>query len=99
MTEEAIRNRVLSALTWDFECHQETCGRHIETNEALRADILCFPRPHLVERGFESVWFGIETKHIDFAKHTSDRLYRTLWQAISYRHSEFTVANKRVRPA
>jgi hypothetical protein len=49
-------------------------------------------------RGFDPVWFVIEAKHLDFARHESKRLYETVWQAITYRHSEFQIGAELVRP-
>jgi hypothetical protein len=99
MNEPSIRESLLAAISPDFEIHREVGGVHPEENERVRADLLCFPRTHLQQRGFAPVWFAVETKHIDFAKHESDRLYRTLWQAVSYRCSEFVMASGSIRPA
>lgn len=96
--EPALRRELVDAIGRDFEILREVPGRHLLTGESVRADLLCFPRQHLRDRGFASGWSVVETKHIDFARDESKRLYETFWQAISYRESEFQVQGEMVRP-
>lgn len=99
MSESALREQLIASLKQDFQFRAEVRGVHVISGEPVRADFLCYPSASLIARGFEKSWFVVETKHLDFARHDSKRLYETAWQAVTYRHSEFRVGNDLVRPS
>lgn len=99
LKEPLLRKKLTTTLEADFFLHHEVSGIHLLTGDKVRADLLCYPRNHLINHGFAATWFIIETKHLNFSTHESKRLYMTAWQAITYRHSEFFIAGATVRPA
>lgn len=82
----------------DFEIIEEVVGVHLLSSAPVKADFVCRPLPSLCERGFPQGWFVIETKHLDFTRHESKRLYESFWQAVTYGQSEFSVNGESVRP-
>lgn len=73
-----------------FHVREEVCGVHPE-GERLRLDFCCFPRDHLIDRGFEPVAFGIETKKPRLYMQGAMNVAR---QAHLYTEAEYRVPNR-----
>lgn len=100
MNEATLKATLLEGLSEDFKILEEVGGSNLIEGKHVRIDLLLYPKPHLVARGFDPGWFGIEVKDIDFLRpHASQKTRRLFWQSITYAQSMFKVDRKeKIRP-
>jgi len=96
MTEEEIKKRFVSRAKRDFIIHAEVPGNHLIEKKTVKIDYLIYPREHLIDRGFDAAWVGIEVKFL--SEYKLGKLSKFAWQAISYGQSEFRIGEKKIRP-
>jgi hypothetical protein len=97
--EERLQKRLLNLVQNDFKIYSQVVGRNlIFQDEEVRIDFLLYPKQHLLDKGFDPVWFGIEVKHFGKLGETG-KMSRFVWQCITYAQSEFEVNNQTIRPA
>ena len=95
MHEDKIKAVIIETLNGDFILKSEQWGTHPLLHEKVRIDFLAYPRPHLVEAGFDAEWFGIEAKDIG---EDVPKLNRVLCQSITYAQSRFSVGLTTIIP-
>lgn len=81
----------------DFLIREDKWGRSITDNKRVRIDLLLYPNNHLIEKGFDPGWIGIEVKHFT-DKDGGGKAAETFWQAISYQQSTYDIDSQQVRP-
>ena len=86
MDETELKAYLVKRLRFDFEIVPEVPGSFLVDGTRVVIDYLFHPRPHLVERGFEDGWFGVEVKSPQGGQAKG---LRVAWQAITYSMSEF----------
>lgn len=86
MDETELKAYLVKRLQFDFEIVPEVPGSFLVDGTRVVIDYLFHPRPHLVERGFEDGWFGVEVKSPQGGQAKG---LRVAWQAITYSMSEF----------
>lgn len=97
--EEKLQQELLKTIQSDFVIYPQVEGRHlIYQTEKVRIDFLLYPKQHLIENGFDPIWFGIEVKHFGKIGETG-KMSRFIWQCVSYVQSEFKVNEEIIRPA
>lgn len=89
MNEATLRAELVAGLDQFFDFEEEVPGKHVNTGEPVRADLIAYPRPSLVSVGFLDRPFPVETKVIDWDRVESGRLYKAFWQAHTYSESVF----------
>ena len=99
MDEEKIKQQVKGLLSNDFEIKEEITGNHLVEQDVVIIDFMIFPKPHLINQGFEAFWVGIECKYIKpNSEHANKKLNKLIWQSISYAHSVFNIDKQLIRP-
>ena len=75
----------------DFVILPNVKGKHlIHTNRQVEIDFMFYPKEHLINAGFDSIWFGV--------KCDTENMSRFVCQSISYVQSEFQIEGKMIRP-
>ncbi|MEZ4590941.1 MAG: hypothetical protein R3D55_07335 [Chloroflexota bacterium] len=96
--EKRLQKRFENLLKDDFDLFPEVWGKNlVYPDKEVRIDYLLFPKPHLIEAGFDPVWFGVEIKHFGKPGETG-KLSRLIWQCITYVQSQFELDKKNIRP-
>jgi hypothetical protein len=95
--EKLLKDELLKLLQDEFEIYSDVPGTSDFYNKKIFADFLLFPRPHLLENGFDPYWFGVEVKHFDKTGDTG-KLSRQYWQAITYKHAQFNINKNNITP-
>lgn len=96
MTEDELKQQIRQKLSDDFRVVEEIRGFHLIEQWPVRIDFLCYPLPHLSANGFDPFVFGVEAKQI--GGYGAGKVYRLLWQAITYSQSTFPINGKKHRP-
>lgn len=84
MDESQLKAQIRPVLHKDFEVLEEVPGHFLVDDTNVKIDFLMKPRGHLVERGFDDDWVGLEVKSPD-----TGAGIRLAWQAITYAQSSF----------
>jgi hypothetical protein len=87
MDESAYLNRVIRLLESDFKLEREARGEW-PNGGSVFADLLCRPRPHIVEAGFSPQLFLVEVKSPE-CKESVKRLLDAILQSFTYSLSKF----------
>jgi len=88
LSEPELKQQLAAALRADFELRAEVAGQHLLDGYAVKIDYLLFPRPHLVQKGFDAEWFGCEVKSP--AQKEPDKVgVRFAWQCVTYAQAVF----------
>lgn len=100
--EEKLTEIIIERLTPYFEIYPEIKGEfiHWDQRRNVYMDIGCFPKQHLIEKGFPKYFFGIEVKCFNLdTKDVSEykKTYNLINQCISYKYSKF--GKKLIEPA
>lgn len=96
--EEKLQQKLLSLTQNDFYIFQQTKGKNLVHSVTVIIDLLLYPKQHLIDAGFDPVWFGIEVKHFGQPGETG-KMSRFIWQCITYVQSEFeTKDHSTIRP-
>lgn len=88
MQEEYYKKQLIKTLTDDFIIEEEVSGVYPIGNTRVVLDFLLYPRKSLIERGFDSIYFGIETKS-PISKNSGAKCIDAMWQAHTYSLSIF----------
>ncbi len=96
-SEPKLHKWILKTLEEDFYTKERVWGEHIITKDRVQADIIIFPKKHLVDMGFIEEHIVIEVKHINNS--LSKKGSQSFYQAITYKNSVFKIKNKDIRPA
>lgn len=96
-SEDGLKTWMFDTLKNDFYIYPEVVGTHITEGLKVRIDYVLYPKPHLVEHGFEAAAFGIEVKYLNQEKDFAHKASRGIWQSISYNDCEFSINKKRFR--
>ena len=93
--EAPARNALRAALEQDFFVHEGWKGRHKHGGECVKYDLVLQPRPHLLERGFDSGYAIVEVKlfNVDDKKKHDTKAKDLLWQCVAYSFSEIILPN------
>ncbi|GAB4530289.1 MAG: hypothetical protein OHK0046_50790 [Anaerolineae bacterium] len=88
MTEPQLKLFLNEFLDPDFHFASEVVGKHIVEEVQVVADYILRPKSHLIEKGFDDVYFAIEVKS---PKHSNphSQYRKALVQAASYADSRF----------
>jgi hypothetical protein len=97
LDEPTLKQHINKILTPDFRLAPEVSGKHLIDGEPVRIDYLAYPLPHLTSRGFDPIVFGIEAKEI--GGYGRSKIFKLLWQTISYTQSLFSINGQQHRPA
>ena len=92
MNENALKKSFQKTLHKDFIIKPDVKGRFLVDNTKVEIDFLIYPLDHLVEKGFEKLWIGIEVKS-PYVKEPVKQGLKVAWQAITYAQSAFTDLN------
>ena len=95
--EKELKIKCSNLLKNDFNIAENLCGFDMIYKKKVIIDFMIFPKEHLIENGFDPVWFGLEVKHFG-APGQSGKMSRFLWQCVSYVQSEFNIDNRVIRP-
>jgi hypothetical protein len=96
--EKTLKNKFNHLVKNDFRVLADVVGQELVHQKKVRIDFMLYPNPHLVEAGFDPVWFGVEVKHFGISGETG-KMSRFLWQCVTYAQSVFQVDHTAVRPA
>lgn len=96
LSEDEIKSLILHTLSADFQLVPEVKGKHLIENTPVRIDFMAFPKPHLINNGFDEAWFGIEAKRGNFSE--AKQINRLMWQCITYAQSTFEIDSTIIRP-
>lgn len=62
--EDKIKSHLTNCLSEDFEILSDVVGLHIIEKKEVKFDFMLHAKRHLLSKGFDNKWFGVETKHI-----------------------------------
>ncbi|MEO1290340.1 MAG: hypothetical protein AAFV93_21520 [Chloroflexota bacterium] len=89
MKETELKSYLDKFLEPDFFFAKEVKGTHIVEEVTVIADYILRPKSHLVENGFDDVYFAIEVKS-PAVKHPNSQYRKVVVQAASYVDSLFS---------
>lgn len=95
--EKILSEEFENLVKFDFDIYPQVNGKTIIENAIVRIDYLLRPKDHLIELGFDPVWFGIEIKHFG-NEFELGPLSRYIWQCITYGQSRFYIGEESIRP-
>jgi hypothetical protein len=98
MNEETLKNKLESKLSKDFFIEKEVSGSHPIYNIPVRIDYLLKAKPHLIESGFTTEWFGVECKWTGGIEGQTSKVSRLFWQSITYAQSQFKNKEEVITP-
>jgi hypothetical protein len=96
--EKGLKNKFQRIVKNDFLVLPDINGEELVHHKKVIIDFMLYPKPHLLEAGFDPVWFGVEVKHFGVVGETG-KMSRFIWQSISYAQSTFQVDGTIVKPA
>jgi hypothetical protein len=82
----------------DFRIIFQVEGRDLIHGKNVVIDFMLYPKPHLINFGFDPVWFGVEIKHFGVPGETG-KMSRFAWQCVTYKQSEFQIEAEMIQPA
>ncbi|HSM57745.1 MAG TPA: hypothetical protein VK879_16450, partial [Candidatus Sulfomarinibacteraceae bacterium] len=89
MSEAKLKSYLMQMLSSHFQIRPEVEGTFIPYGTKVILNYLMYPKPHLIERGFDPVWFGVEVKWPGGRGGGNPKGLRVAYQAITYHWSEF----------
>jgi hypothetical protein len=95
--ETELKQVLTEFLNTDFHIKPEVPGRFLVDGTPVIIDLLLFPKRHLIERGFDEGYVGIEVKGVPKTRQKKKAL-DVAWQAVTYSQSEFETKSGFVRP-
>jgi len=95
--EKLLKMRFQQIIGNDFRIFSNVSGNYLVNGKKVVIDFMLHPEKHLIELGFEPVWFGVEVKHFGEPGKTG-KMSRFVWQCITYDQSEFKIENQILRP-
>jgi hypothetical protein len=102
--EDIVKRLVWNRLSADFILLPEVRGelRFDSEIRRKRIDFMAYPKDHLIQKGFDAGWIGIETKSLFSNGKRSEgnwvKQRNLLWQCLGYSLSQFIVAGTSIRP-
>jgi len=99
--EFSLKREIAEILGNDFIIKDNAEGINPVEQTQVVIDSMLYPRQHLIERGFDASWIGLEVKFIkDFSSADRGKKSHLLWQAITYAQSKFNVDEntREIRP-
>lgn len=96
MSEPALKDAFIRNFGKDFIIHSDVRGESLVEDKPVVIDFLVKPEQHLIDRGFDDSWIGVEVKHLKNYK--LGEISALAWQALSYAQSRFKVGATYVRP-
>lgn len=87
--EDQLKDILLKSLQADFDIDREVTGFHLLERRKVRIDFLLYPKQHLVENGFDPLWFGCEVKSPAVKKEAIKNIKTFAKQCIDYTESDF----------
>ena len=96
--EKTLKNKFIHIVQGDFRILANIAGKELLHQKKVVIDFMLYPMPHLLEAGFDPVWFGVEVKHFGISGETS-KMSRFVWQCITYVQSTFQVEGIAIKPA
>lgn len=95
--ERILKDKFTHLVKTDFRVLPNVVGQELIHQTRVIIDFMLYPKPHLLEAGFDPVWFGVEVKHFGVSGETG-KMSRFLWQCITYVQSIFTIDNEILKP-
>jgi len=96
MSEPALKRAFIRDFSEDFVIHSDVSGENLVEGRTVVIDFLIKPKQHLVDRGFDDNWIGVEVKYLKSYK--LGEINALAWQAFSYAQSRFKVGTVQIRP-
>ncbi len=96
MSESTLKKSFVHDFDSDFHIRSNVSGSNIVEKKTVVIDFLIKPKQHLVKKGFDDNWIGVEVKHLKSYK--LGEINALAWQALSYAQSRFLVGSEHVRP-
>lgn len=96
MSEETLKLSFLRNFISDFDIQSNVAGQSMVEPKQVVIDFLIKPKQHLIDRGFDNDWIGVEVKHLNSYK--LSEINALAWQSLSYAMSRFNVGEKQIRP-
>ncbi len=96
MSEPFLKRSFLRDFITDFDIQSDVPGQSLIEPKSVVIDFLMRPRQHLVDRGFDDDWIGVEVKYLKSYK--LSEINALAWQSLSYAQSLFTVGQRQARP-
>jgi hypothetical protein len=96
--EKNLKTRLLELVELDFFILPDVTGKNLLYGNHIIIDFMMFPKEHLVDAGFDPIWFGVEAKHFGVPGETG-KMSRFVWQCITYAQSEYEIDEENIRPA
>lgn len=96
MNETSLKQAFLHDFVEDFDIQNDVAGQSVVESKAVVIDFLMRPKRHLVGRGFDDDWIGVEVKYLKNYK--LGEISALAWQSLSYAQSRFNVKGQKVRP-
>ncbi len=89
LTEEELKEILEKTLSNDFIIEKDKPGFHLLEQRKVVIDYLLYPKKHLIDSGFDDVWFGCEVKSPVGKKEAHKKLLDFAKQSIDYTESDF----------
>lgn len=89
LDEDELKALLENKLEDDFLIEKDKRGRHLIENRTVVIDYLLHPKDHLINLGFDDLWFGCEVKSPKGKKEAHKKLLNFAKQSIDYTESEF----------
>ncbi|MBW1682873.1 MAG: hypothetical protein JRJ35_11260 [Deltaproteobacteria bacterium] len=86
--EDRLKDILEQSLEKDFILKREKVGYHLLEQRKVRIDFLLYPKQHLIENGFEPIWFGCEVKSPAVKKEPQKNVMDLAKQCIDYTESK-----------
>ena len=96
MSEPVLKDAFVRDFSKDFTIHKDVPGKSAVEEMSVVIDFLIKPKQHLIDRGFDNDWVGVEVKHLKSYK--LSEINALAWQSLSYAQSRFNVDSMQVRP-
>lgn len=90
--EKILKTKFIKLANTDFQVFPNVVGNYLPKKKELVIDFMLFPKEHLINAGFDPVWFGVEVKHFGISGETG-KMSRFIWQCITYTQSMFKIDN------
>lgn len=97
ISEDANKAMLESVLNHHFLLLPEVEGK-TTTGHTVRLDYWAYPKPHIIDLGWEAKPFGIEVKSGELEAHNRKTAIAVIAQAITYRWSNFPTKKGMARP-
>lgn len=93
-SEKELKHWFQAHMSTDFHIYGEVWGVHLSENVNVRIDYILYPKPHLIEQGFEQEPFGVEVKYFKQEDKFTHKTSRGVWQTISYNDCLFNLKGR-----